>query len=205
MMSPENPFADYFKKSNTPETIEKLRNPNFMLTAPIEENIADRMQEWLGYWGVENPTRELSIFIATIGGNLSDSLRVADSMMISPNPIKTIACGECYSGGTLAVAAGSRGNRWAYPNADFLIHGIQLSGEADGSLVEQSNEIEHYERLNEMTMRFLAKLTGQPVRILRRDMKKNTYMNAKEAAKYGLIDHIVSYTKPLAKILPLKK
>lgn len=170
--------------------------PYFQLTGYIEDGMADVVQQWLGFWSIRDTKELLSVYIDSVGGELYAALRIAESFKLSPNRIRTIAVGKCYSGAALIVAAGDHGERYAYHGADLMIHQVQqISGEGQQSLEEKKEELTYLNRVNETMMEFLATFTGKTVAQIKKDTRKDKFMSPAQAQKYGLIDHVVEWRK----------
>ncbi len=139
----------------------------------------------------------IDMYINSNGGAVSDGLAIADYMKYLTSKslvIATRVMGVSYSAGALISSAGTRGHRWTLPSSRFLIHQLSASG-VDGKMEELQSNMKNLEALNREITRQLVDSTNQPLRIIQRDLKQETYMSATEAQAYGLVDHIIGSKK----------
>jgi len=138
----------------------------------------------------EDPNKDISLYINSPGGSVSAGLAIYDTMQYIKCDVSTICMGMAASMGAFLLAGGTKGKRFALPNAEIMIH--QPSGGARGQATEiqivAENILKTKKKLNEM----LAANTGQTYETICRDTERDNYMTAEEALKYGLIDHIVT-------------
>lgn len=135
------------------------------------------------------PRDAVTLYLFTYGGTYDATIALYDYIKFEQTPIHTVVSGTAMSGGTLITACGS-GERVAFPNARFMIHGLQHSI-GSGSHVDNSIELKEDERLNEKFVELLAFETDNSVEKVREDLKRDRYLSADEALEYGLIDRIV--------------
>ena len=123
----------------------------------------------------EDPDKEISLYINSPGGSITDGMGIVDTMNYIKCPVTTICIGMAASMGAVLLASGEKGKRYATPNAEILIHQPLIGG---GGLSGQINKL-------------LSERTGQPLEVINRDTERDNYMTAEEALKYGLIDGIM--------------
>lgn len=141
---------------------------------------------------------EITLYINSIGGSVSDGLlTIHDTLQYIKSPVKTICIGEAYSSAAVILAAGSKGRRFAFPNAKIMIHNIQVE-EMSGTQKEIQEEAKRVKELNNVLMSLIANHTNQSLKKVRRDCLKDKYFNPEEAIKYGLIDGVVESFKNLS-------
>ena len=148
------------------------------------------------YLEAEDPDKDINLYINSPGGLVTAGLAVYDTMQFIKAPITTICMGMAMSFGALLLAAGTKGKRFALPNARIMIHqpliwGPGISGQATDIEIENREIQETKNRL----IKILAKHTGQPEEKIRQDTERNLYMSAEEAVKYGIIDGILEFKK----------
>ena len=140
----------------------------------------------------EDPEKEISLYINSPGGSITDGMRIIDTMNYISCPVSTICVGMAASMGAVLLASGEKGKRYATPNAEILIHQPLIAG---GGLSGQTTEIkihaDHMVKTREKLNKLLSERTGQPLEIIDRDTERDNYMTAEEALKYGLIDGIM--------------
>ncbi len=144
----------------------------------------------------EDPDKEISLYINSPGGSITDGMGIIDTMNYIKCPVSTICIGMAASMGAALLAAGEKGKRFATPNAEILIHQPLIGG---GGLSGQTTEIkihaDHMVATREKLNRILSETTGQPIDVIERDTERDHYMTAEEALKYGIIDGILESRK----------
>ncbi len=170
-----------------------LRNRIIFLGTPIDDQIANLVVAQMLFLDNENPDQEIRLYINSPGGLITAGLAIYDTMQLINAPVSTICVGLAASMGTVLLAAGAKGRRYALPNSTIHIHqplgGTQ--GQAIDIAIDAKRIMHERERLNAI----LARHTGQPVERIARDTDRNYYMDAAEAVEYGLIDEVLPSTK----------
>lgn len=142
----------------------------------------------------EDPDKEISLYINSPGGSITDGMGIVDTINYIKCPVTTICIGMAASMGAVLLAAGEKGRRFATPNAEILIHQPLIGGQG-GGLSGQTTEIkihaDHMVKTREKLNKFLSQRTGQPLEKIEQDTERDNYMTAEEALKYGLIDGIM--------------
>ena len=146
----------------------------------------------------EDPDKEISLYINSPGGSVTDGLGIVDTMNYIKCPVTTICIGMAASMGAVLLASGEKGKRFATPNAEVLIHQPLIGGQ-NGGISGQATEIKiHADQMiktREKLNKILSDRTGQPLDIIERDTERDHYMTAEEALSYGLIDGIMDKRK----------
>ena len=144
----------------------------------------------------EDPDKEISLYINSPGGSITDGMAIVDTINYIKCPVSTICVGMAASMGAALLAAGEKGKRFATPNAEILIHQPLIGG---GGLSGQTTEIkihaDHMVRTREKLNKLLSERTGQTLETIEKDTERDNYMTAEEALKYGLIDGILDQRK----------
>ena len=131
----------------------------------------------------------ITLYINSPGGSVSAGMSMHDTLKASGCEITTVACGMAASmGAFLLAAAGTKGKRWAQPNAEILIH--QPLGGTSGQASDMAIHVQHILEVREKLNRILAECTGQPIEKIAADTERDKIMSAEEALSYGLIDRI---------------
>ena len=142
----------------------------------------------------EDPDKEISLYINSPGGSITDGMGIVDTMNYIKCPVSTICIGMAASMGAVLLASGEKGRRFATPNAEILIHQPLIGGQG-GGLSGQTTEIkihaDHMVKTREKLNKLLSARTGKPLEIIEKDTERDNYMTAEEALKYGLIDGIM--------------
>ena len=142
----------------------------------------------------EDPDKEISLYINSPGGSITDGMGIVDTMNYIKCPVSTICVGLAASFGAVLLANGEKGKRFATPNSEILIHQPLIGGQG-GGISGQATEIkihaDHMIRTREKLNKLLSEKTGQPIETIEKDTERDHYMTAEEALKYGLIDGIM--------------
>jgi ATP-dependent Clp protease, protease subunit len=173
-----------------------LKERIIMLGTPVNDQIANLIVAQLLFLQREDPERQIQMFVNSPGGVIYAGMAMYDTMQQISAPVSTTAVGLTASFGTIILTAGSKGLRYALPNATIHLH--QPLGGAQGQatdIVIQANEII---RLKEILNNVLVKHTGQPKEVIERDTDRDIYFDAKKAVEYGLIDSVLEGAKAAA-------
>jgi ATP-dependent Clp protease protease subunit len=166
-----------------------LKERIIFLGTPIDDNIANLIVAQLLYLDREDPEREIMLYIQSPGGVIYAGLAIYDTMQMVRAPVSTIAVGSTASMGTILLAAGAKGRRFALPNATIHIH--QPLGGARGQASDIQIQAEEILRLRKRINSMLAHHTGQPLERIERDTDRDHFMDADEAVAYGLVDEVI--------------
>jgi ATP-dependent Clp protease protease subunit len=166
-----------------------LKNRIVLVSTPINEQTASLIIAQLIHLSNEDPEAPIQMYISSPGGVVYSGMGIYDTMKMIPNRIQTVAVGFTASFGTVLLTAGTRGFRYALPNATIHMHQPLGGAQGQASDIEiQANEILRLKkRLNEI----LADSTGQPLEKIEEDTNRDVYMNAEQAVEYGLVDHVL--------------
>jgi ATP-dependent Clp protease protease subunit len=176
-----------------------LRNRIVFLGTPINDQVANLTVAQLLYLSNEDPEAPIQMYINSPGGVIYAGLAIYDTMQMIPNPIRTLAIGVTASFGTVLLAAGTKGQRFALPHATIHMH--QPLGGAQGQATEIEIQAREILRLKERLNDILARHTGQPMEVIERDTERDFYMSAEKAVDYGLVDQMMEIQQ--AKVLAL--
>ncbi len=174
-----------------------LKERIVFLGTPINDQVANLTMAQLLWLDREDSEREIQMFINSPGGQIYAGLAIYDTMKLVKAPVSTFAIGVTASFGTVLLTAGTKGRRFALPNATIHMH--QPLGGAQGQasdIVIQANEII---RLRERLNQILMDCTGQPKEVIERDTDRDFYLDAYKAVEYGLIDSVLSPVAAAAK------
>ena len=182
-----------------------LKDRIIMLGSGINDDVANSIVAQLLFLEAEDPDKDISIYINSPGGSVTAGMAIFDTMQFIKPDIQTICMGMAASMGSFLLAAGTKGKRYALPNAEVMIH--QPLGGAQGQATEIEIAAKHILFTREKLNLILAERTGQSVEVIARDTDRDNFMTAERAKEYGLIDHIITRsdmkdgakTKPEAK------
>ena len=138
----------------------------------------------------EDPEKDIHLYINSPGGSVSAGLAIYDTMQYIKCDIETICIGMAASMGAFLLAGGTKGKRYALPNAEIMIH--QPSGGAKGQATDIQIVAENILKTKERLNRILSENTGQPYEVVAADTERDNYMTAEEAKAYGLIDAVIT-------------
>ena len=139
----------------------------------------------------EDPDKEISFYINSPGGSITDGMAIVDTMNYIKCPVSTICIGLAASMGSVLLACGAKGKRYATPNSEVLIHQPLISGGLSGQTTEIKIHADHMVKTREKLNKLLSEKTGQSLETIEKDTERDNYMTAEEALKYGLIDGIL--------------
>ena len=143
----------------------------------------------------EEPDKEISFYINSPGGSITDGMAIVDTMNYIKCPVSTICIGLAASMGSVLLACGAKGKRYATPNSEVLIHQPLISGGLSGQTTEIKIHADHMVKTREKLNKLLSEKTGQTLEQIEKDTERDHYMTAEEALKYGLIDEIIDVRK----------
>lgn len=143
----------------------------------------------------EDPDKEISFYINSPGGSITDGMAIVDTMNYIKCPVTTICIGLAASMGAVLLAAGTKGRRMATANAEIMIHQPLISGGLSGQATEIKIHADHMVKTREKLNKFLSEKTGQSLEKIEADTERDNFMTAEEALKYGLIDEILDKRK----------
>ena len=169
-----------------------LKDRIIFLSEDVNSATASLVIAQLLFLESEDPDKEISLYINSPGGSITDGMAIVDTINYIKCPVSTICVGMAASMGAVLLASGAKGKRYATPNAEILIHQPLIAG---GGLSGQTTEIkihaDHMVRTREKLNKLLSERTGQSLETIERDTERDNYMTAEEALKYGLIDGIM--------------
>jgi len=166
-----------------------LRNRIVFLGTPINDQVANVIVAQLLYLSNEDREAPIQMYINSPGGMVYAGMAIYDTMQMIPNPISTLAVGMTASFGTVLLTAGTKGQRYALPNATIHMH--QPLGGAQGQASDIEIQAREILRLKDDLNNILAKHTGQTIETIERDTNRDFYLDAKAAVNYGLIDQVM--------------
>lgn len=156
----------------------------------IETNMANTIIAQLLFLEKENPDEDIQMFINSQGGQVTAGMAILDTMNYIKCDVSTIAVGLAASMGTILLANGKKGKRFALPNSKIHIH--QPLGGVEGQASDIAIEAEEILRIRKTLYEILSERTGQSMRQIEKDADRDKYFTAKEAKEYGLVDKIIS-------------
>jgi ATP-dependent Clp protease protease subunit len=166
-----------------------LKNRIVFVGSGINDQVANLVVAQLLYLSREDPESGIQMYINSPGGQVYAGMAIYDTMRMIPNKISTVAVGVAASFGTVLLAAGSKGQRYALPHATIHMH--QPLGGAQGQASDIEIQAKEILRLKERLNEILAEATGQKIETIISDTERDFYMSAQEAVEYGLVDKVL--------------
>ncbi len=170
-----------------------LNDRIIVLSEDVNASSASVVVAQLLYLEGQDPEKDISFYINSPGGSITDGMAIHDTMQYIKCDVSTICVGMAASMGAFLLASGTKGKRYALPNSEILIHqpliaGGGLSGQTTDIKIHADHMVYIKNRMNEL----LSQYTGQPLEVLQRDTERDNYMTAQQAKEYGLIDEIIT-------------
>jgi ATP-dependent Clp protease protease subunit len=181
-----------------------LKDRIIFIGTPIDDQIANLVIAQMLYLQMEDPKKDINIYINSPGGSVTAGLAIYDTMQFVTCDVTTYCMGIAASMGAVLLCAGTKGKRYALPNSDIMIH--QVSGGAQGQASDVERQVEFMYKLKRRLNGILAHHTGKTAEQVEKDADRDNYMTATEAAAYGLVDEVVQSRKQIpAELLPETK
>jgi ATP-dependent Clp protease, protease subunit len=167
-----------------------LKDRIVFLGGTVTDDLANLVTAQLLFLESEDPEREINMYINSPGGSVTAGLAIYDTMQFVKPPVSTLCVGQAASMGSLLLAAGAKGRRYALPHSRILIH--QVSGGFEGQASDIEIHAREALRLREILNEILAHHTGQNVKKIEKDTDRDNFMSAAQAVEYGLIDEVIA-------------
>ncbi len=168
-----------------------LNDRIIMLNEDVNPTTASLVVAQLLFLEGQDPNKDISLYINSPGGSVTDGMAIYDTMQYIKCDVSTICMGMAASMGAFLLAAGTKGKRYALPNADIMIH--QPSGGAQGQATDIEIHTKHILHTKQKLNEILAKNTGQPLDVIKQDTERDNFMTAQQALEYGLIDKVIEH------------
>ena len=166
-----------------------LKDRIIFLGGPIDDNVANVVIAQLLFLESEDPDKDIHLYINSPGGVVTAGLAIYDTMQYIKPDVSTICIGQTASMGSVLLAAGAKGKRYALPYSRIMIH--QPLGGAQGQSTDIQIQAREILRIRETLNEILSRHTGQSVKKITEDTERDNFMSALEAKKYGLIDEVI--------------
>lgn len=166
-----------------------LKDRIIFVGTPIDDIISNLVIAQLLFLEADDPDKDIHLYINSPGGIVSSGLAIYDTMQYIKPAVSTICIGQAASMGALLLTAGTKGKRFALPNARVLIH--QPLGGFQGQASDIDIQAREILKMREQLNNILAKHTEQPIEKIQQDTDRDYYMSASEAKEYGLIDEVL--------------
>ena len=166
-----------------------LKERIIFLGEEVNDTSASIIVAQLLFLEAEDPSKDIHLYINSPGGSVSAGFAIYDTMNYIKCDVSTICIGMAASMGAFLLSSGTKGKRYALPNAEIMIH--QPLGGAQGQATEIQIAAEHILKTKKKLNEILASNSGQPLEVVEADTDRDNWMTAKEAQEYGLIDKVI--------------
>jgi len=172
-----------------------LKERIIFVTGPIEDQVASLITAQLLFLEAENPKKEISMYINSPGGIVTSGMAIYDTMQFIRPAVATLCIGQAASMGSLLLAAGEKGMRYALPNARILLHQPSGGFQGQASDIERHAEdiIKMKRRLNDIYVRH----TGQTYETIEKSLDRDYFLSAEDARTFGIVDEVITKRHPL--------
>ena len=173
-----------------------LNDRIIVLSDEVNSATASLVVAQLLYLEGQDPDKDISLYINSPGGSISAGMAIHDTMRYIKCDVSTICMGMAASMGAFLLASGTKGKRFALPNAEIMIHQPLIAGGQGGGLSGQATDIkihaDHIVRTREKINQMLSEYTGQPLEKVQLDTERDNFLSAMQAKEYGLIDEVIT-------------
>lgn len=166
-----------------------LKERIVFLSGAIDDDMANIIIAQLLFLESEDQKKDIKLYVHSPGGSVTAAMAIYDTMNHIKPDVSTICIGIAASAAAIILSSGTKGKRFALPNAEVMIH--QVMGGAEGQASDIAISAKHILRTKENLNKILAKNTGKPVTQVEKDSDRDYYMVAEEAKKYGLVDEVL--------------
>lgn len=174
-----------------------LNDRIIVLSEDVNDTSASLVVAQLLYLEGQDPDKDISLYINSPGGSISAGMAIHDTIQYIKCDVSTICMGMAASMGAFLLASGTKGKRFALPNAEIMIHQPLIAGGQGGGLSGQATDIkihaDHIIRTRAKMNRLLSEYTGQPLEKVEQDTERDNFLSAREAKEYGLIDEVITH------------
>ena len=167
-----------------------LKDRIVFLGGVVTDDIANLITAQLLFLESEDPEREINMYINSPGGSVTAGLAIYDTMQFVKPPVSTLCVGQAASMGSLLLAAGAKGRRYALPHSRILIH--QLSGGFEGQAADIEIQAREALRQKEILNEIIARHSNKTAKQIEKDTDRDNFMSAAQAVEYGLIDEVIT-------------
>ena len=167
----------------------RLMKDRIIFLGEVDDDSANVIVAQLLFLEAEDPDKDIFMYINSPGGVVTAGMAIYDTMQYVKPDIQTICVGQAASMGAFLLSAGAKGKRKALANSRIMIH--QPSGGAKGQSTDIQIQAKEIQRLKDILNQAMAEHTGQPLKRVQKDVERDYFMSAQEAAEYGLVDEVI--------------
>jgi len=173
-----------------------LKDRIIFIGTAIDDHVANLVVAQMLFLQMEDPKREINLYINSPGGSVTAGLAIYDTMQFVTCDVATYCVGIAASMGAVLLTAGTKGKRYALPNSDVMLH--QVSGGAQGPASDVERTVEYMFRLKKRLIGIIAHHTGKSEEQIQADSDRDYWITAQQAKEYGLVDEVVKSRKDVA-------
>jgi ATP-dependent Clp protease protease subunit len=170
------------------------------LGTPVDDGVANVIIAQLLFLQMSDPKKDIHFYINSPGGSVTAGLAIYDTMQFLTCDVNTYCIGQAASMGAVLLCAGTKGKRYALPNANVMIH--QVLGGAEGQASDVEIRVKYMLKLKQRLNSIISKHTGKAVDQVERDCDRDNFMSAEEAKAYGLVDEVVQSRREIPTLQP---
>ena len=168
------------------------------LGTPIDDMVANVIIAQLLFLQMSDPKKDIHLYINSPGGSVTAGLAIYDTMQFMTCDVNTYCIGQAASMGAVLLCGGTKGKRYALPNANIMIH--QVLGGAEGPASDVEIRVKYMLKLKNRLNSIIAKHTGRAVEQVEKDCDRDNFMSPEEAKKFGLVDSVVESRKQMTNL-----
>ena len=158
---------------------------------PVGDQMANLVVAQLLFLANEDPRADISLYVNSPGGSVTAGLGIVDTMKFIPCDVCTYIIGQAASMGSVIACSGTKGKRYALPNAENLMHQPLIGGVLEGQATDLEIEARHILRMRDQLYKIYSDATSQPMSRIAEDCERNNWLTAQEMLSYGLIDKVL--------------
>jgi len=172
-----------------------LKDRIVFLGTEVNDQVANAIIAQLLFLQMEDPKKDIHLYINSPGGSVTAGLAIYDTMQFMTCDVNTYCIGQAASMGAVLLCGGTKGKRYALPNANIMIH--QVLGGAEGQASDVEIRVKYMLKLKQRLNEIIAKHTGQPVDVVEKACDRDNFMSSEEAKAFGLVDEVVASRKQI--------
>jgi ATP-dependent Clp protease protease subunit len=191
----KNHCLDHLDMKPSPYSMNQIllsKSRSIFIDEVFTKEMAAVVTGLLFYYDNQSQTEDITLYINSNGGDGDALLQIYDAVKMISAPVSTVCVGKAYSAGAYLLSFGSKGKRKAFKHSLIMIHGVQFKFPLLGESVDTNDSFYHFvETANNSILKILVDHTGHSLEKVKEDCKYDTYLNAEQALKYGIIDVII--------------
>jgi ATP-dependent Clp protease protease subunit len=176
-----------------------LKDRIIFLGTPVDDMVANVIVAQFLFLQMSDPKKDIHFYINSPGGSVSAGLAIYDTMQWLTCDVNTYCVGMAASMGAVLLCAGTKGKRFALPNADIMIH--QVLGGAEGQASDVEIRVKYMLRLKQRLNSLISHHTGQPYDVVEKACDRDNFMTATEAKQFGLVDEVVASRREIPSLV----